>query len=80
MKAQISESAYLQLKAMARESGETLPELLAEAIDALYRQRFLSAANAAYARTRQSSTLWTEECKERAAWDATLADGLGEPD
>lgn len=80
MKVQVSNSAYLQLRTMARVSGETLPDLLAEAIGALYRQRFLNASNAAYGRLRQSSKLWTQECKERTAWDATLADGLGEPD
>ena len=79
MKVQVPDSAYLRLKAMARESGQTVPDVLAQAVDALYRQRFVDAANAAYARLRRNSRLWAQERRERAAWDATLADGLGEP-
>ena len=78
MNVRVSDDSYRQLRTMALESGETLSDLLTEAIDALFRRRFVDAANAAYARLKQDEKSWRREIAERAAWDATLADGLRE--
>jgi hypothetical protein len=56
--------------------GRTMQDVLAEAVEAYRRQRFLEGANAEYAALRADPTAWAEEQAERAAWDATLADGL----
>lgn len=39
-------------------------------------RRFFEQANAAYAALRADPAEWSEELAERAAWDATLLDGL----
>lgn len=72
----ITPATYDKLKALAGQAGVPMPQVLAEAIDELYRRRFLAACNAAYARLKQDKKAWQREIKERAAWDATLADGL----
>lgn len=72
----ISPQAYDKLKVLAKSAGTTMPQVLSEAIDELYRKRFLDACNAAYARLKQDQRAWQLEQKERVAWDATLADGL----
>jgi predicted transcriptional regulator len=74
----IAPQTYDKLKVLAREAGTTMPQVLDEAIDELYRKRFLDACNAAYARLKKHKKAWREELKERAAWDATLSDGLEE--
>jgi 23S rRNA pseudoU1915 N3-methylase RlmH len=72
----IAPQTYDKLRVLAREAGTTMPQVLDEAIDELYRKRFLDACNAAYARIKKDKQAWQRELKERAAWDATLADGL----
>ncbi len=72
----IAPETYGKLKALASETGATMPQVLAEAIDELYRKRFLDACNAAYSRLKRDKKAWQRELKERAAWEATLADGL----
>jgi hypothetical protein len=53
-----------------------MADLLEEAVEALRRQRFLETVNAAYAALRADPRGWADVETERAAWDATLADGL----
>jgi hypothetical protein len=53
--------------------------ILDKAIEAYRRQFFLTEVNKAYAALRQEPDVWSQVEKERAEWDATLADGL-EPD
>ena len=40
------------------------------------RERFLDAANAAFARLKADPKAWAEELAERKIWEGTLADGL----
>jgi hypothetical protein len=40
------------------------------------RNEFLSGLNEDFARLRRDAEAWSDEREERAAWDATLADGL----
>jgi hypothetical protein len=72
----IQPRAYDQLRDLAKQSGATMPQVLAEAIDQLYRKRFLEECNAAYARLKEDPKAWAEELRERKAWEQTLADGL----
>lgn len=72
----IGPQAYDKLKALAREARTTMPQVLDEAIDELYRKRFIDACNAAYARLKSDGKAWQRELKERAAWESTLGDGL----
>jgi hypothetical protein len=72
----IQPESYAKLRQLAKEAGATMPDVLAEAIDELYRRRFLDECNAAYARLKADPKAWKKELAERRAWDATLGDGL----
>ena len=51
---------------------------LLTAEEAYRRRRMLEQTNAAYAALRADPQRWAEELEERAAWDATLADGMAD--
>ena len=72
----IDESDHATLAELARIMGKSMTATLSDAIDALRRREFLRQTNEAYARLRDDPNAWREEEEERAAWDATLADGL----
>jgi hypothetical protein len=72
----IQPRAYDQLRDLAKKAGTSMPQILAEAIDALYRKRFLEECNAAYKRLKDDPQAWAEELRDRKAWEQTLGDGL----
>lgn len=72
----ISAQAKEKLKKLAAETGRKMQTVLDEAIELYRRQRFLEEANAAFAALRADREGWAAEQAERAAWDATIADGL----
>jgi predicted transcriptional regulator len=72
----IQPETHAKLRQLAQEAGVSMPEVLEEAIDDLYRKRFLEECNRAYARLKADPKAWQEELAERKAWEATLADGL----
>jgi hypothetical protein len=72
----ISRSAHAVLRELSEEVDEPMTEVLSKAIEAYRRQRFLDALNADFAALRADPDAWAEEQQDRAAWDATLADGL----
>ncbi len=74
----INRSTHAALRALAEETNESMTEVLDRAIEAYRRQRFLSGLNADFAALRKNQARWEEELAERAAWDATLSDGLGD--
>lgn len=77
----IKADTHAKLKALSKKSGRSMPEILAIAIESLYRDRFLADADRAYAKLRSDPLAWKEEQAERQAWDVTLDDGLEqEPD
>lgn len=67
-----------ELYALARQAGVSMQQALEQAIEVYRRQRLLAEANAGYAMLRANPAAWREVLEERAAWDATLADGLRE--
>jgi hypothetical protein len=74
----IQPESYSKLRQLADETGVAMPEILAEAIDELYRKRFLEACNRAYGRLKADPKAWKRELDERKAWERTIADGLEE--
>jgi hypothetical protein len=72
----INSSAYAVLRTLAEEADESMTKVLDKAIEAYRRQRFLDGLNADFAALRSDRGAWKEEQAERAAWDATLSDGL----
>jgi AbrB family looped-hinge helix DNA binding protein len=62
--------------AEAQEDGVLIRPAVAVPLDANLRRRWLEETNEAYAALRADSAVWQAEIAERAAWDATLLDGL----
>ena len=72
----IHPSSHARLKELAEQSGDTMTDVLAKAIDAYHRQAFLEGLNRDFAALRSDAKAWKEELAERDSWDATLADDL----
>ncbi len=72
----IQPETYAKLRVIATETGSTMPEVLAAAIEDLYRKRFLDDCDRAYARLKADPKAWKQELAERKAWERTLGDGL----
>jgi hypothetical protein len=72
----VSAVIHEKLRRMASRSGMSMSSTLERAVEALRRQDLLEETNQAYAAMRNDPKRWAEEQAERAAWDATLADGL----
>jgi hypothetical protein len=72
----VNAETYAKLKEAVAETGEPMIEVLAKAVEAYRRRVFLEGVNADFATLRNDRRAWTEEQAERAAWDATTADGL----
>ena len=72
----IRPETHAKLKEIARTSGQTMPEVLEQAIESLRRARFLDETNRAYAALRSAPKAWRAELAERKAWEATLGDDL----
>jgi hypothetical protein len=69
-------AVHQKLKQMATQSGMSMSRTLEKAVETLRRQTLLEDTNRAYAALRSDRKRWDEEQAERAAWEATLADGL----
>jgi hypothetical protein len=72
----ITKTSHDTLKQLADRSGRPMQDLLDEAVEELRRKQFFEELNAAYARLKSDPKQWKEELAERAAWEATLRDGL----
>lgn len=72
----VANSTRDSLHDLARQAGLPMQEVVAQAIELYRRKLLLAEANAGYAALRESPAAWREVQEERAAWDATLADGL----
>jgi hypothetical protein len=74
----VDEDTHRKLRALAAHESRSMPEIVATAVEAYRRRRFLEEANAEFAVLRADEDAWAEEQAERRAWDATLADGLAD--
>ncbi len=72
----INEATHATLRGLAGDMHESMQAVLAKAVEAYWRQRFLNAANVEFARLRADPVAWAEELEERRLWDTTLLDGL----
>jgi predicted transcriptional regulator len=66
------------LREIASRTGRSMPDILHQAVEKLRRQEFLRGLSEDFAALRDDSEAWQEELDERAAWDGTLGDDLGE--
>ena len=73
----IKTDTHAKLKELAGELRQPMPDVLATAIYALYRLRFLESCNRAYAKLKANPGAWREELAEGKAWDSIPADEHG---
>jgi hypothetical protein len=72
----INSETHLMLKLLAKVRGQSMPDVLDEAVEMLRRHLLLEETNQAYVALQDDSKAWKRELAERAAWDASLADDL----
>lgn len=66
------------LQELARRSGISMQSVIEHAVEHYRRKQILEATNAAYAALHADAGAWAELERDRAEWDQTLADGIGE--
>jgi hypothetical protein len=72
----IDPKTHAKLKKLARAKHLSLTEALARAVEAYRREVFLHEMQTGYAALQEDADGWSEELKERGAWEPTTADGL----
>jgi hypothetical protein len=72
----IRSETHAKLHAIAKLSGQSMPDVLDEAVEALRRVRLLEETSRAFAALREDAKEWKAELAERALWEATLRDDL----
>ncbi len=72
----ITARSKAMLRDLAKREGRPMQAVLDAAIQKYERDKFLDAANEAFAALRKSPAEWRKEQAERAIWDKALADGL----
>ena len=72
----ITESTRALLRHLAAAEGRPMQLILASALEAYRRERFLKAVNDGYATLREDAAAWAAAAEERAVWDRSLLDGL----
>lgn len=72
----ISEASHRILRELAEQTGQSMTEVLDQALDAYRRKLFFEQMNAGYAALRADPQAWAEELAERKLWETTLMDGL----
>ena len=72
----ISQRSHRTLRELAKRTGQPMMSVLDQALSEFQRKCFWEQTNAAFAALRKNPKAWKEELSERAAWNATLLDGL----
>jgi hypothetical protein len=72
----ITEATHRLLQELAKQSGQTMMDIVDKALDAYRRQVFFEKLNAGYAELRADPNAWAEVERERKEMDGTLMDGL----
>jgi len=74
----IKSETHTKLRDIAKSSGQSMPDVLDEAVETLRRIRLLEETSRAYAALRADPKAWRAELAERQLWEATLGDDLKE--
>jgi len=72
----VTESTRTLLRHLAAAEGRPMQVIIATALEAYRRDRFIRAVNAGYASLRKDAAAWARVAEERVVWDGTLLDGL----
>jgi hypothetical protein len=75
----VSVGTHQTLKQLSSSTDLTMQQVLESALEMYRRRVLLEQAVAAYARLEANPELYRDWQNELAQWDATLADGLDEP-
>lgn len=72
----ISRTTRNILQELTQSSGESMQDIIEEAVKAFQGQQLLEATNAGYAALKNNLKAWQELQEETGDWDITLNDGL----
>jgi predicted transcriptional regulator len=72
----VEQATHKKLRALAARTGDTMPQVVAAAVEEFERMLFWERVNQEFASLRDDPRSWKHEVEERAAWDDTLSDGL----
>ncbi len=75
----ISESSHRLLCDLAGQTGQSVQQVLDQALEDYRRKVFFEGLAADFAALKADPEAWAEELAERKLWDSTLMDGL-DPD
>jgi predicted transcriptional regulator len=74
----ISEDTRDKLRALSERSGESMQDVLDQAVEQYRRSRFFAEVDLAYAALRADPAVWADELAERETLDGAVADDLDE--
>jgi hypothetical protein len=74
----VREHVHASLQSLSTEMGESIQDIVEEAVEAFRRQRMLDQHNQAYAALKADPKRWQEELAERSGWNRANADRLEE--
>ena len=66
------------MRRLSKEENEPMSAVLDKVLEHYRREKFLRGANADFAALKRDPKAWNEALAERALWDQTVADGLGD--
>ena len=72
----IRPASHKALKKLAAMTGQSIQDVLDQAIEEQERRLYLEGANADYAALKRDPKAWASFKKELAVWDVTNLDGL----
>jgi hypothetical protein len=75
----IDERTRSDLQELSELTGESMRELVAQAVEHYRRRRFLEQVNRDFERLRADPEAWAAELEERRFWDAVVADRPRQP-
>jgi len=74
----IDPTTQARLRDLAHRRGESMREVVARAVEELWREQLLEEINASFARLREDPEAWAQELEERRLSENTLMDDLGD--
>lgn len=72
----ITAKSHEKLRKLAKESGQSMLEILDNALEEYRRRHLLLESNKAYSLLRSDSEAWADEMQERSDWNQTIDDGI----
>lgn len=74
----VDEQTRASLRSISKQTGKSMQQIVADAVEKYRRWLILERGNAAWARLKADPKRWAEVESERRLWDRALRDGLEE--